>query len=477
MRATINRFFVCLLAAVLLCTQLTVGAFAVPSGRVAAGQSAAEELYELGLFRGVGSLPDGSPNFELDRAPTRGEAIVMLVRMLGAEDEALTGHYSHPFTDAGWADAYIGYAYTNRITSGVSDTKCDAEEYATLAQFLTFVLRALGYSDVNWEDPYPTADAVGLYYPSVGEGFYRADVALICLGALDCRIRDQNMTLRTRLTDLGAIDAEQGGQPSEAVIPGPVAPLVTEITVSSQDEFITQLAAATLGHAEQITVYVPDGQAAGYVRILGDALYSLSSPFSEAGGYNVGYSSNTIRFSPKYSDSVRAMAWLEGRVNSLSGQDAEMLNAAQAIHDALVTPGMSEYDQVKAFHDWLVNNTEYDLNFSESSYDAAGPLLYGRAVCDGYSKALDLLCYLSGIDCVRINGEATNSAGQAGSHAWNKVKIDGRWYNVDVTWDDPVSTRPILRYDYFLVSDNVLSRDHDWIAYSFWPEAPANYGR
>lgn len=476
MRATIHRFFVCLLAVVLLCTQLTVGAFAMPSDRDAAGQSAAEELYELGLFRGVGSLPDGSPNFELDRTPTRGEAVVMLVRMLGAEDEALTGHYSHPFTDAGWADAYIGYAYTNRITTGVSDTKCDADGYATLAQFLTFVLRALGYSDVNWEDPYPTADAVGLYYPPVGGDFYRADVALICLDALDCRIRDQDMTLRTRLIHLGAIDAEQGGQSSEVFVPGPVAPLVTEITVSSQDEFIAQLAAATLGHAEQIIVYVPDGQATSYVQTLGNALYGLSNPFSEASGYNIRYNSSTLWFFPKYSDAVRVMAWLEGRTDSLSDQDAELLNAAQAVHDALVTPGMSEYEQVKAFHDYIVNNAEY-RDTGDRGHSAAGALLDGLAVCDGYANALDLLCYLSGIECICIKGKATNSTGQAGIHAWNKVKIDGQWYNVDVTWDDPVSTRPILRYDYFLVSDNDLARDHSWIAYSFWPQAPINYGR
>lgn len=474
MRKSLNRLFVCLLAAVLLCTQLTVGALAVPPGRDAAGQAAAEELYRLGLFQGVGTLPDGSPNFDLDRTPTRGEALVMLVRLLGAEDEALAGHFSHTFTDTGWADSYIGYAYTNGITNGLSGTEYGTGSDATLAQFLTFVLRALGYSDVDWQNPYPTADAVGLYYPEE-DGFYRSDVALISLDALDCRIRGQNMTLRTRLINSGAIDAKQGSQSSGVFVPGPAAPLVTQITVSSPDELITQLAATTLGHAKEITVNVPNGQASNYVQAIGNALHSLSSPFSEANGYSVSYYSNTIRFTPGYSDATRIMAWLEGRLDGLSELETKVFNKAQAVHDALVTPGMSEYDQVKAFHDWLVNNTEYDLTFRETSYDAAGPLLYGRAVCDGYSKALDLLCYLSGIDCVRINGEATNSSGSTGGHAWNKVKIDGQWYNVDVTWDDPVSSRPILRYDYFLVSDNVLARDHDWIAYSFWPVAPANY--
>lgn len=470
MKTTISRFFVCLLAVVLLCAQMTVSAFATPPGRDAAGQAAAEALYELGLFLGGGNLPDGSPDFELDRTPTRAEALVMLVRLLGAEEETKTGRYSHPFTDAGWADAYIAYGYTNGITKGVSSTEYGIDEDATLAQFLTFVLRALGYSNVDWQNPYPAADAVGLYYPE-GEGFYRADVALICLKALDCRIKDQDTTLRTRLISSGAIDAELGGHLSGTFVPGPVAPLITEITVTNQDDFLIQLAEATLGHAQQITIHVPDGQAASYVQIAGNAFQrSLSHPFSEASGYGCSYYPSEIYFKPSYSDSVRIMAWLEGRSDGLSDQDTRTLNAARTVHDSLVTPGMSEYDQVKAFHDWLVNHTEYDLTFSDSSYDAAGPLLYGRAVCDGYSKALDLLCYFSGIECLRINGESNG-----GGHAWNKVKIDGQWYNIDVTWDDPVSTRPILRYDYFLISDSALAADHQWVAYSIWPAAPADY--
>ena len=113
----------------------------------------------------------------------------------------------------------------------------------------------------------------------------------------------------------------------------------------------------------------------------------------------------------------------------------------------------------------------------DRSHGAAGPLVDGYAVCDGYSKAFDLLCYLSGIDCIRVSGTSTNSSGSSGGHAWNKVKVDGTWYNVDVTWDDPVSSRPILRYDYFLVSDSTLARNHQWTVYSYLPAAERDYGK
>ena len=60
---------------------------------------AAEALYELGLFKGTGTNPDGTPIFDLDKTPTRNQAIIMLVRLLGKEEEAKAGTWKSPFTD------------------------------------------------------------------------------------------------------------------------------------------------------------------------------------------------------------------------------------------------------------------------------------------------------------------------------------------------------------------------------------------
>ena len=79
----------------------------------------AQELKELGLFRGVSDT-----DFDLESAPTREQAVTMLIRLLGKENEALNGTWKHPFTDvSSWADPYIGYAYENGLTLGISDTK------------------------------------------------------------------------------------------------------------------------------------------------------------------------------------------------------------------------------------------------------------------------------------------------------------------------------------------------------------------
>ena len=122
-------------------------AMIVPAGAYNADdtQKRAEALQAMNLFKGSDN------GFELDRAPTRMEAIIMLVRLLGQENEALYGEgYSHPFTDApGWenAEQYLAYAYTANLTTGATATAFEPEAPATAQMYATFVLRALGYED------------------------------------------------------------------------------------------------------------------------------------------------------------------------------------------------------------------------------------------------------------------------------------------------------------------------------------------
>ena len=87
----------------LLCMILTLVLIfsLIPSATAASDEStaAAEALYELGRFKGTGTNPDGTPIFDLDKTPTRNQAIIMLVRLLGKEDEAKAGTWDIPFTD------------------------------------------------------------------------------------------------------------------------------------------------------------------------------------------------------------------------------------------------------------------------------------------------------------------------------------------------------------------------------------------
>jgi len=124
----------------------------------------------------------------------------------------------------------------------------------------------------------------------------------------------------------------------------------------------------------------------------------------------------------------------------------------------------SEHDRVKIVHDYIVKNTMYDYDnyladtIPDESYSITGTLLNGTAVCEGYTRAMQFLLAKAGIESVYVSG-----TGNGEGHAWNKVKIDGQWYNVDSTWDDPVPDRKNeVSYDYFLVTDEQLARNHKW---------------
>lgn len=131
----------------------------------------------------------------------------------------------------------------------------------------------------------------------------------------------------------------------------------------------------------------------------------------------------------------------------------------------------NDYDRLKYIHDWIVNNTSYNQNGPLYKSEADGPVVYGSALCEGYSKAFMYMAQAMGYECVCIAGVSGG-----GPHMWNMVKVGGLWYHVDVTWDDPISSSgPMLRYDYFLVSDSTILADHTISNPFAVPSAPNNY--
>lgn len=141
--------------------------------------------------------------------------------------------------------------------------------------------------------------------------------------------------------------------------------------------------------------------------------------------------------------------------------DAELAQLERAAESLCKeSDGMNDYDRLKFFHDKIILGCEYS-DESQSPYSAYGCLIEGKAVCEGYSKALLMLCEKAGIECIPVMG-SSNADGENLPHMWNKVKLDGKWYNVDVTWDDPISNlgSGYLRYDYFNITDSECSADH-----------------
>lgn len=115
-----------------------------------------------------------------------------------------------------------------------------------------------------------------------------------------------------------------------------------------------------------------------------------------------------------------------------------------------IEDNMSDFEKALVIHDYIVLNCEYNTDDNIIKFNTAYDVLVnGEANCEGYSKAYSYLLSIAGIDSEFIESSEMN-------HAWNKVKIDDAYYNVDVTWDDPVPNQyGIVNHNYFLFSDNI----------------------
>lgn len=168
-------------------------------------------LWNLGVFQGT------DVGLELERTPTRAEGLTMLVRLLGAEEEAaaLTGA-DIPFTDVPeWAHGYVAYAYQQNLTKGISETEFGSNLETTADAYSTFLLRCLGYTDAAGDFSYETAflSAMAmelfdnaLYDEILGGGFTRGNLAHMSYLTLLHNCKDSPDTLLARLVSQGKLD-------------------------------------------------------------------------------------------------------------------------------------------------------------------------------------------------------------------------------------------------------------------------------
>ncbi|MBQ2946401.1 MAG: hypothetical protein IJE04_00925 [Bacilli bacterium] len=111
---------------------------------------------------------------------------------------------------------------------------------------------------------------------------------------------------------------------------------------------------------------------------------------------------------------------------------------------------MSNYDKIKSFHDHIINITKYDSDHANESYTAYDLLTTGKSICGGYSDIMSIYLNRIGLQNYKINSE---------NHIWNLVNLDGSWYHLDATWDDPVDeNNQYLLHNFFLISTNELHK-------------------
>ena len=173
-------------------------AFAAEKGKYV---KQAEALKLLGLFNGTNA------GFELERSPNRVEVAAMLVKFLGAEEEAKAKMYAHPFTDVpAWADSFVGYLYEMKMTNGVSSNQFGSSKVANLKDFTVFLLKALGYgaSDFDYDQTLGFAVSKGLFTPAErakleSTTFKRDVMVYLSYKSLLTKVKGGNQTLSTKL--------------------------------------------------------------------------------------------------------------------------------------------------------------------------------------------------------------------------------------------------------------------------------------
>lgn len=136
--------------------------------------------------------------------------------------------------------------------------------------------------------------------------------------------------------------------------------------------------------------------------------------------------------------------------------------ALQLVSKAPKTDGEKEL----YFHDQICNLVTYSKNLdSRIIHTSYGALVEKEAVCDGYAKAMALLCRLSNIECSVVSGMSYNGD-TTGFHSWNIMKIYNTYTLSDLTWND---FKEYIRYDYFNVTDDIMAVDHKTVSSLNWP--------
>lgn len=137
----------------------------------------------------------------------------------------------------------------------------------------------------------------------------------------------------------------------------------------------------------------------------------------------------------------------------------ELNNKVDEIYNNYYDKSKNTIDNIKIFHDYIVNNTVYDTENKSgvsniNSSTAYGVLINGIGICSGYTDAMQLFLEKLNVKNYRISSN---------THVWNYVFVEGSWMHLDLTWDDPIMSdgSSTLNHDYFLINTEKLASFND----------------
>ena len=145
-------------------------------------------------------------------------------------------------------------------------------------------------------------------------------------------------------------------------------------------------------------------------------------------------------------------------ISKLTPDQLTLFNQIKSISGNIIKSGMTDFEKEKAIHDYIVLNSSYSKNITSDSYTIRNLITNKNCVCEAYAYTFQMLCSFAGIECEIITGVLTGE-----DHGWNLVKLDGQYYHIDVTSDDPVPDKEgRILYNYFNLTDEEMSKSHKW---------------
>ncbi|MCH7321442.1 hypothetical protein LZ480_06000 [Solibacillus sp. MA9] len=245
-----------------------------------------------------------------------------------------------------------------------------------------------------------------------------------------------------------------------------IVPVYSESAYPEGVETVEQLAQATAYHManfEQHFTIPYKGETADFGATI-DEVYKwleVNEPY---------YWGVFAESSSRYIDYGSVIEWQVDMSYDLTAEENAQVNGKiKQLTDSIPTTA-SEIEKIKFVNDYLVKHTKYTADSTANPHTPFSILMNGEGVCEGY--ALAALLMLEALDV-----EVKYVVGDAGApHAWNLVKVEGEWYHLDTTWNDPLPDQgEKVHYNYFLLSDETMAQDHTWIRDDYPATATSNY--
>lgn len=126
----------------------------------------------------------------------------------------------------------------------------------------------------------------------------------------------------------------------------------------------------------------------------------------------------------------------------------------------------NDFAKIVYVHNWIIDNVKYDTTTTKTNNsNIYGGLVKKEVVCEGYAKTFKYLLDELNVPCVLVCGTGTDENGETEKHAWNYVYLNGAWYGIDTTWDDPIiigdgEIDSKIKYKYFLKGSQEFLKNH-----------------